>query len=178
MPRLTIARKLGLAFGAVVALMILVLLLAIGGLDRLGNQTEESALHVPRVQHLGEITTEIRQYRVAQLERTLADDPADREELRGEEQEVAGRIDALLAEALKAADTGKERTAVQRTVADWGHYRAATSTLAAVRAQRGPGAAYTEVLDGPADGIYDDLKGDIAASAKLNLADASEIAAS
>jgi methyl-accepting chemotaxis protein len=177
MLRLSIARKLALAFGAVVVLIALVLVLASGGLSRLSAQSQESAQRVPRMDRIGQITTGVRQYRVAQLERTLAPEAADRQELRDEERDVAKRIDALIATTARGASSPAEKAAITRTAGDWRRYQRATSSLASVTAARGPASAYSDVLNGPADGIYDALTGDVAAVGRVNLAATRELAA-
>src|SRR3954451_24961690 len=71
--RLTIGRKLALAFGAVVVLMLVPLSAAMTGTANLRDSTKRVGQRaVPTTRLLGEATTEIRQFRVAQLERTLA----------------------------------------------------------------------------------------------------------
>jgi methyl-accepting chemotaxis protein len=165
--RPTIGRKLGLAFGAVIALMLVTLLVAVNATGTLRDQTTTvGGRVVPAVRLLGDATTEIRQFRVAQLERTLADEPADQEDLDGELKETAATVDAILARLRPYAETAGERAALTRTVADWKRYRRVSGAFAAAAATGGTAAAYA-VLDGPADGIYDTLKSDVERSAKL-----------
>jgi methyl-accepting chemotaxis protein len=165
--RLTIARKLALAFGAVIGLMAVTLLVAMSATGTLRDQTTAvGARVVPDVRLLGEATTEIRQFRVAQLERTLADEPADRADLDGELKETAATVDSILARLAPYATTPAEGAALARTKADWRRYRRVSGAFAAAESRGGVEAAYA-VLDGPADGIYDTLKRDVERSAKL-----------
>src|SRR4051812_41022145 len=98
--RWTIGRKLALAFGAVIGLMLITLLVAMSATGTLRDQTTDVGAHVvPAVRLLGDATTEIRQFRVAQLERTLADEPVDRKDLDGELKETAAAVDSILARA-------------------------------------------------------------------------------
>ena len=165
--RLTIGRKLALAFGAVIGLMLVTLLVAMHATATLRDQTTEIGRQVvPDVRLLGDATTEIRQFRVAQLERTLADEPADQEELDGELKETAATVDGILAQLGRYATTPAERVALARTKADWRRYRRVSGAFSVAEARGGTAAAYA-VLDGPADGIYDTLKSDVLRSAKL-----------
>jgi methyl-accepting chemotaxis protein len=165
--RFTIGRKLALAFGAVVALMLVTLAVAMHATGTLRDQTSEVGTQVvPTVRLLGDATTEIRQFRVAQLERALADEPADQKDLDGELKETAETVDSVLARLGAYAGTSAERAALTRTKADWRRYRRVSGAFTAAEATGGTAAAYA-VLDGPADGIYDTLKGDVERSAKL-----------
>jgi methyl-accepting chemotaxis protein len=165
--RLTIGRKLALAFGAVIALMLVTLAVATHATGELRDQTDAiGGRVVPSVRLLGDATTEIRQFRVAQLERTLADEPADREDLDGELSETAATVDSILARLGGYADTAAERAALARTKRDWLRYRRVSGAFAAAGDKGGHDAAYA-VLDGPADGIYDTLKSDVGRSAEL-----------
>jgi methyl-accepting chemotaxis protein len=165
--RLTIGRKLALSFGVVIGLMLVTLLVAMSATGTLRDQTTEVGTHiVPAVRLLGDATTEIRQFRVAQLERTLADEPADQEDLDGELQETATKVDAILTRVAPYAATPAERAALARTKTDWRRYRRVSGPFTAAAATGGTAAAYA-VLDGPADGIYDTLKSDVERSAQL-----------
>jgi methyl-accepting chemotaxis protein len=163
----TIGRKLALAFGLVFALTLVALAVGMSGTAKLADSTRAvGADVVPAVQLTGEATTEIRQFRVAQLERTLASDPADQKALDRELTTTAATVDALLARLARYAKAPREAAALAKTNADWKRYRRTSGSFSAAAAAGGTAAGY-KVLAGKADGLYDRLKTDIAASAKL-----------
>jgi methyl-accepting chemotaxis protein len=165
--RFTVGRKLALAFLPVVALTLVALVAALRGTDALHDSTTTVGERVvPAVRLLGDATTEIRQFRVAQLERTLADTPADQRDLDGELRDTATTVDSILARLRRYAATPAEAAALDRTRADWLRYRRTSGAFTAAAATGGTTAAYA-VLDGKADGIYDQLKADVAASSRL-----------
>jgi methyl-accepting chemotaxis protein len=165
--RLTIGRKLALAFGAVIALTTIALLVALSGTSELRDSTKTVGEHVvPHVRLLGDATTEIRQFRVAQLERTLTQDPADMKDLDGELTDTAATVDRVLARLSPYADTPAEQVALRETKADWLTYRRVSGPFAAATLTGGTTAGYA-VLAGKADGLYDQLKTDIGKSSTL-----------
>jgi len=172
MPRiaLTIGRKLTLAFGLVLALTLVALWIAMSGTGKLRDSTRAVGDDVvPAVALSGEATTEIRQFRVAQLERTLASDPVAQRDLDAELTATAARVDAVLARLGRLAQAPAETAALERTRADWLTYRRTSGGFAAAAASGGPGAGYA-VLDGEADAFYDRLKTDISRSTALTSA--------
>jgi methyl-accepting chemotaxis protein len=169
MSRITfsIGRKLALAFGLVIALVLVALAVALSGTAKLRESTRTVGEHVvPTVRLLGDTTTEIRQFRVAQLERTLATDPADQRDLDGELADTAAGVDRILARLARYSETPAEVAALRRTKADWMTYRRTSGGFAAATLSGGVDAGY-EILDGEADGVYDRLKSDVAVSARL-----------
>ncbi|HWI72037.1 MAG TPA: methyl-accepting chemotaxis protein [Baekduia sp.] len=169
MPRITftIGRKLALAFGVVVALTLVALATALSGTGTLRDSTRAVGTQVvPQVRLLGEATTEIRQFRVAQLERTLATDPADQKDLDGELTETAATVDATLARLARYATTPAETAALRETKADWLRYRRTSGSFAAAATKGGTEAGYA-ILAGDADGLYDQLKNDVTHAATL-----------
>jgi methyl-accepting chemotaxis protein len=166
MPRPTIARKLALAFGAVIALMLAALAIATSGTNSLRSDTKTIGQEiVPAVQMLGETTTEIRQHRVAQLERVNAEEPAKQKELDDELTATATTIDALLKDLKGFSKTKAEQAALASTVADWASYRRQSDGFVGAL-EWGRQAAY-DVLSGPANTDYDALTTDIQRWSKL-----------
>jgi methyl-accepting chemotaxis protein len=169
MPRITfsIGRKLALAFGLVIVLILVALAVALSGTGKLRDSTKTVGVHVvPTVRLLGDATTEIRQFRVAQLERTLAAEPADQKDLDGELADTAATVDRILARLSRDSETPAETAALRRTKADWMAYRRISGGFAAATLTGGSEAGYA-ILDGKADGLYDQLKADVAASGRL-----------
>jgi methyl-accepting chemotaxis protein len=159
--RLTIARKLAAAFGAVIVLTIIALAVALNGTAKLRDSTTAVGEQVvPAVRLLGDATTEIRQFRVAQLERTLATDPADRTSLDAELKTTAAAVDSILSRLDRLSATGAEKAAGARTKADWLRYRRTSGRFAGAADKGGSTAAFA-VLSGAADGMYDALKTDV-----------------
>ncbi|MDX6702124.1 MAG: methyl-accepting chemotaxis protein [Baekduia sp.] len=159
--RLTIARKLAAAFGAVIFLTLVALAVALNGTAKLRNSTTAIGTEVvPAVRLLGEATTEIRQFRVAQLERTLAIAEADRTRADAELKSTAAAVDTILARLDRLSTTAAEKAAGARTKADWVRYRRASGRFAAAADTSGSVAAFA-VLSGPADGAYETLKTDV-----------------
>jgi methyl-accepting chemotaxis protein len=166
MPRPTIARKLALAFGAVIALMLAALAVAATGTQSLRSDSATIGNEVvPAVQMLGETTTEIRQYRVAQLERINAEGPPQERVLDDELTATAATVDARLKDLKAHSTTGAERDALARTKLDWDNYRRQSSGFVGAL-EWGRKAAY-DVLVGPADKDYDALTTDIARWSEL-----------
>jgi methyl-accepting chemotaxis protein len=167
---LTIARKLALAFGLVIALTLVALAVAMSGTAKLRDSTRAVGDDVvPAVQLAGEATTEIRQFRVAQLERTLATNPADQQELDVELTEAAATVDGILARLGVFAKSPREAAALRQTRVDWLAYRRMSGTFATATTAGGTVAGYA-VLAGKADRLYDQLKTDIVASRALTTA--------
>ncbi|MDX6687928.1 MAG: methyl-accepting chemotaxis protein [Baekduia sp.] len=159
--RLTIARKLAAAFGAVILLTLVALAVALNGTADLRNSTTAIGTEVvPAVRLLGEATTELRQFRVAQLERTLAIAEADRTRADAELKSTAAAVDTILARLDRLSTTAAEKAAGARTKADWVRYRRASGRFAAAADTSGSVAAFA-VLSGPADGAYETLKTDV-----------------
>jgi methyl-accepting chemotaxis protein len=176
MPRitLTIGRKLALGFGLVIALTLVALAVAMSGTSQLRDSTQVVGTRVvPATALLGEATTEIRQFRVAQLERTLASDPADQKDLDGELTETAATVDSILVRLGRYAANPREAAALRKTRADWLTYRRTSGAFAAAATAGGTVAGYA-VLAGKADGLYDTLKTDVAASIALTKASSAE----
>ncbi|MCW2983640.1 MAG: methyl-accepting chemotaxis protein, partial [Conexibacter sp.] len=172
MPRitLTIGRKLALVFGLVVLLTLIALAAALSGTAKLRDSTTTVGTRVVPATHLlGEATTEIRQFRVAQLERTLASDPADQKDLDGELTATATTVDGILARLGRYAATPGEVAALRSTKADWLTYRRASGAFASAASRGGTVAGYA-VLSGKADGVYDSLKTDVARASALTSA--------
>jgi methyl-accepting chemotaxis protein len=166
MLRPTIARKLGAAFGVVIALMLAALVVATSGTNSLrSDSTTIGKEIVPAVQMLGETTTEIRQYRVAQLERIHAEGPAQEKEHDDEIAATAATVDARLKELSSYSKTRAEKAALTATVQDWEGYRRQSSGFVGAL-EWGRQAGY-DVLDGPANQNYDDLTTDISRWSKL-----------
>ena len=166
MPRPTIARKLAVAFGAVIALMLAALAVAATGTQSLRSDSATIGNEVvPAVQMLGETTTEIRQYRVAQLERINAEGPSQEQELDDELTATAATVDARLKDLKAHSATRAERDALARTKLDWNSYRQQSSGFVGAL-EWGRKAAYA-VLAGPADKDYDALTTDIARWSEL-----------
>jgi methyl-accepting chemotaxis protein len=169
MPRIsfTIGRKLALAFGAVIALVLVALLTALSGTGHLRSATRDVGTQVvPATALLGDATTEIRQFRVAQLERSLTTDPADGRDLDGELKETAGTVDSVLVRLRGFSRSPRETAALAKTQRDWKTYRRVSGAFTSARATGGPEAAYG-VLAGTADGLYDQLKDDVSRSSAL-----------
>jgi methyl-accepting chemotaxis protein len=169
MPRIafTIGRRLTLAFGLVAALIVVALATTLSGTGTLRDSTRTVGEHVvPQVRLLGEATTEIRQFRVAQLERTLATEAADQRDLDGELTETAATVDGVLARLARYASAPDEAAALRATKADWLAYRRTSGAFADAATADGTAAGYA-VLAGPADGLYDRLKSDVARSSTL-----------
>jgi methyl-accepting chemotaxis protein len=159
--RLTIARKLAAAFGAVILLTLVALAVALNGTADLRNSTTAIGTEVvPAVRLLGEATTELRQFRVAQLERTLAIAEADRTRADAELKSTAAAVDTILARLDRLSTTAAEKAAGARTKADWVRYRRASGRFAAAADTSGSVAAFA-VLSGPAGGAYETLKTDV-----------------
>jgi methyl-accepting chemotaxis protein len=172
MPRiaLTIGRKLTLAFGLVLALTLLALAVGMRGTAQLRDSTRAVGVDVvPAVRLSGEATTEIRQFRVAQLERTLAPDAAARRDLDAELVATAATVDDILARLDRYAMSPREVAALRTTKADWHTYRRTSGAFAATTDSDGAAAGYA-LLAGEADAFYDRLKTDITASARLTMA--------
>jgi methyl-accepting chemotaxis protein len=187
MPRIsfTIGRKLALAFGAIIALNLIALFTALSGTGHLRTATRDVGTEVvPATALLGNATTEIRQFRVAQLERTLTTDPDEGKDLDGELDETATTVDSILARLARSARTPRERAVLAETQRDWKTYRRVSGAFNGARATGGPEAGYA-VLAGKADGLYDQLKDDVSRSSALiqargtrQVADADDRAAS
>ena len=161
MPRPTIARKLAVAFGVVIALMLAALAVAASGTARLTGDSRSVAHEVvPMVQLLGQTTTEIRQYRVAQLERTLATGDAAIKALDDELGAEAATIGSLLKQLRAHSRTPAENAALARTRAEWAAYRDQSSNFIGAL-EWGPRAGYA-ALKGPADHSYAALNDGIA----------------
>jgi methyl-accepting chemotaxis protein len=181
----TIGRKLALAFGAIIALTVVALLTALSGTGHLRTTTRDVGTQVvPATALLGDATTEIRQFRVAQLERTLTTDPADEKDLDGELKETAATVESILVRLGGYTRTPRERAEIAKTEADWKTYRRVSGAFIGARASGGPEAGYA-VLAGEADGLYDTLKEDVSKSSGLiqargarQVADADDSAAS
>jgi methyl-accepting chemotaxis protein len=172
MPRiaLTIGRKLALAFGLVIVLTLVALAVALTGTSKLRDSTRTVGTRVvPAVELLGSATTEIRQFRVAQLERTLATDPDDRQELDDEIAETAATVDDILRRLQGYTATPREVASLRKTKADWLSYRRTSGAFAAAATAGGTVAGYA-VLAGKADGLYDTLKSDVERSDALTIA--------
>ncbi|HEV7496091.1 methyl-accepting chemotaxis protein [Baekduia sp.] len=167
---LTIGRKLALAFGLVIALTLVALAVAMSGTTKLRDSTQAVGDDVVPAVHLtGQATTEIRQFRVAELERTLATDPAEQQSLDGELIATATTVDGVLARLNRYAMSSREAAALQRTKADWLTYRRMSGTFTAAAARGGAVAGYA-VLAGKADRVYDRVTTDITASGVLTAA--------
>jgi methyl-accepting chemotaxis protein len=167
---LTIGRKLALAFGLVIALTLVALAVAMSGTGKLRDSTRAVGDDVvPAVQLTGEATTEIRQFRVAQLERTLASDPADQRGLDIELTETAATVDGVFARLGRYATSSQEAAALRRTRTDWRAYRRMSGSFAAATTAGGTVAGYA-VLAGNADQLYDQLTTDLVASRALTTA--------
>jgi methyl-accepting chemotaxis protein len=160
MPRPTIGRKLALAFGAVIALMLAALAIATSGTNSLRSDSATIGREiVPGVQMLGETTTDIRQYRVAQLERVDADIPSKQKDLDDELAATAATIDRMLSDLKRFSRTTDERAALASTVTHWNAYRQQSSGFIGAL-EWGRQAGYN-VLSGPAEADYSALKADI-----------------
>jgi methyl-accepting chemotaxis protein len=163
----TIGRKLGLAFGLVFALIAVALAVGMNGAATLRDSTRAVGDDVvPAIALTGDATTAIRQFRVAQLERTLATDPADRPTLDRELTATAAAADRILARLGRYAMSPQERAALAQTGADWRAYRRTSGAFAAATLTGGTAAGYA-ILDGRADALYDRLMTDVATSATL-----------
>jgi methyl-accepting chemotaxis protein len=168
MPRPTIARKLGAAFGAVIALMLAALVVATSGTNSLRDDTATIGTGiVPAVHLLGQATTEIRQYRVAQLERMNAEGD-EVKELDDEIAETAAGVDARLNALGRYSKTPQERAALAATKQEWDGYRRQSSGFIGAM-EWGRQAAY-DVLDGPADKNFDAMTANIARWSRLTSA--------
>ncbi|QEC49174.1 methyl-accepting chemotaxis protein [Baekduia soli] len=160
--RLTVGRRLAAGFGTVIALMLVALAVADSGTSRLRADTKAVGLEiVPAVRMLGETTTGIRQFRVAQLERVNTVGPADQKAAEQELTSTAATVDSLLARLRTLPASPAERAAAARTAADWATYRRGSGPFLAAL-QRGPQAGF-DLLTGTADGTYDKLTTDIKA---------------
>jgi methyl-accepting chemotaxis protein len=157
MPRFTLALRLSAAFGIVLLTIFVGLFVGLRSIDHLRSSSQQLDRNVlPKVQMLGETTTEIRQFRVAQLE-SSATDAEGFKELVPERAEVSARVDQLIAQLAPLTRTDAERASLAKLKATWANYRRLSAPFEAP-AQRGDVAGAYEVLDGAADGAYDALK--------------------
>src|SRR4051794_12524335 len=146
--RLTIGRKLALAFGAVIALTLIALVVALHGTTKLRDGTAAIGSDVvPATSLLGDATTEIRQFRVAQLERTLASDPADQKDLDGELTDTAATVDSILQRLGRYQASPTEVAALRKTKTDWLTYRRTSGAFSAATVTGGTAAGYA-ILSG------------------------------
>jgi methyl-accepting chemotaxis protein len=158
--RLSITTKLLASFGVLIVFLVATLAIAFQLTGALRDDVHEvGRTQLPNVRMLGELTTEMRQYRVGQLEHSLSD--ADgKKELDGELAEVGGIVDTLLARLSREPTDAKETAQLAKTTADWKRYQKLSAPFLAASRANDPEAAYA-VLDGPADGAYDTLKTDV-----------------
>ncbi|HEV7753691.1 MAG TPA: methyl-accepting chemotaxis protein [Baekduia sp.] len=168
--RLTIARKLAGAFGFVIALMLVALAVAMHGTTTLRSDTQALGDGVVgSVSLLGEAATEMRQFRVTQLERALATDRAGRAELDAKLIGSAAAVDRTLERLDRLAMPRAEQAVLRRTRSEWRDYRRASGSFAAAGDAGGSVAAYA-VLAGPAAGMSDRLTADVARWSALTTA--------
>jgi methyl-accepting chemotaxis protein len=159
--RPTIPRRLAGAFAVVIALMLASLAVATAGSNSLRDDTLTVGRQiVPAVEMLGQSTTQIRQYRVTQLERMNANGPSAANALDGRLATTSSRIDRLLGRLRQYSTTLRARQQLAATVADWNIYREQSQGFVAAL-ESGRQEAY-DILGGPARQAYDSLTMDIA----------------
>src|SRR3954468_11573600 len=121
--RLSITAKLLASFGVLIVFLVATMAVAFQLTGSLRNDVHAvGRTQLPNVQMLGELTTEMRQYRVAQLEHSLSD-AEGKKELDGEIAEVRGVADALLARLSRDPSDAKEAALLAKTTTDWQRYQ-------------------------------------------------------
>src|SRR4051794_9384931 len=160
--RPTIVVKLAAAFGVLAAVMLITLVVASNVTGQLGDDVKVVGdQSVPSVQLLGEMTTEMRQVRVAQLEHSLSADRADKKEMDGEIAQTATGVERLFTQYRKLSRSSRDTVFLRRAQADWRHYVSLSRGFATF-SRRGDRDGAFAVLSGKADEVYDVLKTDVA----------------
>ncbi|HEU4974048.1 MAG TPA: methyl-accepting chemotaxis protein [Baekduia sp.] len=121
--RLTLARKIGGGFAAVIVLLLVALAVGWHGVSTLDDRTHVMAEQVvPAVEAVGDVAAGAHAYRAAQLE----PGSASRGESAGAAERLgaaAQRVDRAIAAAARLAATPAERSGAARAAADWRAYR-------------------------------------------------------
>jgi methyl-accepting chemotaxis protein len=159
-PRLSITTKLLAAFGVLIVFLVATMAVTFQLTGSLRDDVRDvGRTQLPSVQMLGELTTEMRQFRVAQLEHSLSD-AEGKKELDGEIAEVRGIVDTLLGRLSREPEGVAQAALTAKTRADWQRYQKLSAPFLAASRANDPEGAYA-ILDGPADGAYDTLKSDV-----------------
>jgi methyl-accepting chemotaxis protein len=145
--RFTIRNKLFLAFGALLALMVVASLLALSNIAKVGEGASEMHQDVlPTVERLGTVRSEAQAYRTAQFEHIADSEQEETADIERDLERSKAAVEGHFGE-LAGAIEEDEQPRLEQSVAEWEKYVEQTSRFLAL-SRAGANDEAEETLDG------------------------------
>ncbi|MFT3929122.1 MAG: methyl-accepting chemotaxis protein [Spongiibacteraceae bacterium] len=169
MKNLTVAAKMGLGFGIVLILMLVMGAVTINRMNRVNEQSTNMAKNwMPSIRVVEEINTNTSDFRVAELQHVIADKADDMQHF---EQQMATLLDTLSknrAAYEKLISSPEEKAGYDNFAKLWGEYLAAHEHAIALSRQMKTKEAVV-ILNGQGRELFDKASDQLLALVKINV---------
>ena len=165
---LNVANKLMVGFGTVVLLTVSLGVFSLVEISAVNDQANIIAdSWLPSVSTVGELDTQLSDYRRVELQYISSSDPASKAEYMQRMQEIERQIDELQKTYASLITSDEERELAEEFGANWNEYEATHDQMLALE-QQGRGAEARELLNGQGRTQFASLNGGADALITLN----------